>query len=166
MDKVIVREKLAALRHRLERIEEDLPPTYEDFENNPTAEGSVLWNFCQAVQQCVDVATHVIVASGWEVPRYMRDTFDMLHQKGVISAPTAKAMRGAVTIRNIATHRYVRLDLRLVYAACAHSLDDFREFASVIGTVVGYGGDHGPGSEPGGRGGGHAPDGPPSANAR
>ena len=162
MDKVIVREKFAALRHRLERIEEELPSTYEDFENNPTAEGAVLWNFCQAVQQCVDVAMHVIATSEWVLPHRMRDTFDVLHEKSVISAPTAKAMKGAVSIRNIAMHRYVRLDLRRVYAACAHSLDDFREFASEIGQIVGYGG----GSEPGGRGGERAPDEPPSAKTR
>lgn len=149
MDKVIVREKTAALCHRLERIEEELPTTYEDFANNPNAEDIVLWNFCQAVQQCVDIATHVIATSGWELPHRMRDTFDVLHGKGVVSAPTAKAMKGSVSIRNIATQRYLRLDLRLVYAACAHSLDDFRKFASEVGQIVGYGG----GSEPGGRGG-------------
>ena len=162
MDKVIVREKLAALRHRLERIEEELPPEYEDFGNNPTVEDAVLWNFCQAVQQCVDVATHVIVDFGWDVPRYMRDTFDLLHEKSIISAPAARAMKGAVSIRNIAMHRYVRLDLRRVYTACADSLDDFREFASEIGQIAGYG----DGSEPGGRRDECDPNEPPSANSR
>ena len=154
MDKAVVREKFAALHHRLERVEEELPPAYEDFENNPTVEDAVLWNFCQAAQQCVDIAMHVLATAGWDVPRNMRDAFDALHEKNVISASTAKAMTGAVSIRNIATHRYVRLDLRRVYAACADSLDDFRAFASEIGQFVGYGG----GSEPGvGRGGERVP---------
>ena len=140
MDSAVIREKFVSIRQRLDRIKEDLPDTYEDLAGDAKTEDAILWNFCQAVQQCVNVATHVISTRGWPMPRYTRSLFDLLHEKGVLSEVTSTSIKGAVTIRNIATHRYVELDMRHVHDACANTLHIFRDYVEEIRRVPGCGG--------------------------
>ena len=136
MDPIVVREKLNEMHCELEQIERTMPTDFRQLTNDETLTRSVLWSFCQVTQQCVDVATHIIAASNWDMPRHMRDAFDTLHNKGIISHSTAKAMKGAVTIRNIAIHRYIQLDLQRVHDAGLHGLDDFRAFAAEVLHVI------------------------------
>ena len=139
MDGVIVGEKLDSLRDRIERIEQWIPDRHEDLENNRDAEDIVVHNFCHAVQICVDIAMHALSQAGRERPASMADAFDSLRRTGAISDSTARALKGAAHMRNIATHDYVRLDLSIVHAACTTHLGVFRSFAKEIGRFAGLG---------------------------
>ena len=139
MDQVIVQAKLDTLRYRVERVEACVPERYEDLIENPDAEDLVVHNFNHAVQACVDLATHAIAREGRPIPHTMADAFDTLGGMGVISDATARAMKGAVHIRNIATHTYVKLDLRILHTACTRHLGEFRMFARQIRQYAGSG---------------------------
>jgi len=139
MDQVIVRAKLDTLRYRVERVEACVPERYEDLIDNPDAEDLVVHNFNQAAQACVDLAMHAIAKAGIPIPHAMADAFDTIRGKGVISEPTARAMKGAVHIRNITTRRYAQLDLRTLHTACTRHLGEFRTFAAQIGQYAGLG---------------------------
>ena len=139
MDRVIVDEKLASLRDHIEWIEEIAPDRYEILEEDRYKRESVVLNIMLAVQDCVDIAMHAISQAGNERPANMREAFDSLRRMGAISDTTAEAMKDAVGIRNVATHRYDTLDLRVVHTLCAHRLGEFRSFAKQIRQYAGIG---------------------------
>ncbi len=137
MDKIIIVEKLAALADRIERVEALVPVRYEDFENDRDVNELVELNFCKAVQYCVDIAMHAIAQVGNERPDGMADAFDSLRRMGAISDSTANTLKGAVRIRNIATHTYAKLDLRILHSACSRHAGAFRSFAKQIERYAG-----------------------------
>ena len=137
MDRIIVQEKLAALRDHVEWIEEIIPDRHEGLVEDRVAKESVVLNFIQAVQVSVDIAMHAVSKAGNERPATMRDAFDSLHRMEVISDTTSRAMQDAVHIRNIATHSYVKLDLRILHTACTRHLVAFRSFATQVGQYAG-----------------------------
>ena len=139
MDKIIVAEKLADLRDRVERIEGLLPERYVDFAADRDANELVELNFCRAIQICVDIAMHAISKKGEERPASMADAFDSLLRMKVVSEPTARTLKGAVRIRNFAMHTYAKLDLRILYRACTRHLGEFQSFAAQIRQHAGIG---------------------------
>jgi uncharacterized protein YutE (UPF0331/DUF86 family) len=84
------------------------------------------------VQVCLDIGAHLI--SGMEVPPpdTMGQTFDLLAQAGVLTAPLAISLKKAVGFRNIAVHSYEAINWHIVHSIAKNHLVDFSEFARVV----------------------------------
>ena len=53
-------------------------------------------NLQRAVEAAIDVASHLISANGWELPRDARHAFEILVTHGVISGASLKVLHAAV----------------------------------------------------------------------
>ena len=96
------------------------------------AQDIVALNLTRAVQQCVDIAAHIIAERNIPAPETMGQGFERLAQTGVITPELAIRMKHAVGFRNIAVHNYEAVNWRIVHAICKERLIDFEEFARSV----------------------------------
>ena len=125
-------EKLALLRHFLGRIETELPDRPEDLVANSTAQDSVGFNFCHAVQQCAEVGSYVVTKAEGTCPSGIADVYDTLSSFGMLSDTTARAMKEAAGMRNLIATQRSTVDGLELHAACSRALLDFRSFDAEI----------------------------------
>ena len=89
-------------------------------------------NLQRAVEAAIDVASHLISANGWELPRDARHAFEILVTHGVIAGTSLKVLHAAVGFRNIAVDDYAKLDPQVVRGIAADHLGDLEEFANAV----------------------------------
>lgn len=132
MDKLILQEKLEALRNCIRRIEMRRTRTVDELRADPDRQDIIALNLTRAVQLCVDMATYVIADSEEIAPQTLGQAFEALARLGVIDMKLAGRMKAAVGFRNIAVHNYREIDWDIVFAITHQGLDDFRDFAVAV----------------------------------
>jgi uncharacterized protein YutE (UPF0331/DUF86 family) len=136
VDRLLIDQKLETLRHCLVRMAGKCPPDATTLAEDIDLQDILVLNLTRSVQLCVDIASHIIAASSEAAPASMGEAFATLARMGVIDDTTATNLRRAVGFRNIAVHNYDKVDWNIVHAICVRQLDDFRAFASKIGTFL------------------------------
>lgn len=132
MDRTVIEQKIEALRYCITRVQHKCPTDAATLARDPDAQDIVALNLSRAVQQCVDIGAHLIARSESAAPETMGQTFDRLHEIGVIPQGLADRLKKAVGFRNIAVHNYEVINWEIVHAICSRHLDDFREFARIV----------------------------------
>jgi len=132
MAPLIVAVKFERLRAVLERIENRRPDDLASLERSEDAQDILVVNLARAVQLRVDVGTQLLSNSSRPVPDSMADVFGSLVALGAITPETAEPLTRAVGFRNIAVHRYERIDWEIVFRVSRTSLDVFRCFAREV----------------------------------
>jgi uncharacterized protein YutE (UPF0331/DUF86 family) len=115
VDPHLLEQKLAAVSARLDRIGARLPDTRDRFIEDQDAQESVAFNLFIAFQEALDIAAHVIAASGFEMPGTAREHFYILQRHQLLSTGTAEAMARCAGLRNLIAHAYGTLDLGRLY---------------------------------------------------
>jgi len=128
----VLARKVAAIRARTTRVRELLPPTAEEFLARRTEAEALILNLYLALQQCSDLALHVVADLGLGVPGESRAAFIALSNAGVLTEKLARKLGAAVGLRNRIAHEYGSLDLAKVYEAVRNDLGDLDDFASAV----------------------------------
>jgi uncharacterized protein YutE (UPF0331/DUF86 family) len=133
MDTAVVDRKLEALRVALVRVRTMRGSSFDVLAGSADRQDVVVLNLSRAVQLCVDMAAHLLVASGQPVPATMGDAFSGVARMGVLDESLALRLRRAVGFRNIAVHNYEAMDWQLVHTlADDEHLRDFEAFAAAL----------------------------------
>jgi len=132
MDRELIEEKIESLRRCVRRIETKRVATVETLETDVDTQDILSVNLTRAVQLCVDIAAHLIAESDRPPADTMAEAFDYLRERGVLDAPLARRLKGAVGFRNVAIHAYRSIDWSIVHTITHERLDDFRQFARAI----------------------------------
>jgi uncharacterized protein YutE (UPF0331/DUF86 family) len=132
MDRRVIEQKLESLRYCVARVRDRCPADVDVLKGDPDAQDIVVLNLSRAVQQCVDIAAHVIAESELQPPETMGQTFDRLAEGGFIDTALADRLKRSVGFRNVAVHNYQAIDWAIVHAISRHYLDDFRAFAKAV----------------------------------
>ena len=128
----VLARKVAAIRARTARVRELLPPTVEQFLAQRTEAEALILNLYLALQECSDLALHVVADLGLGVPGEPRAAFEVLARNEVVSPSLVRALSAAVGLRNRIAHEYGGLDLRKVYVAARDDLGDVDAFADTL----------------------------------
>ncbi|MFT4569338.1 MAG: hypothetical protein ACI8TX_000158 [Hyphomicrobiaceae bacterium] len=128
----ILARKVAAIQTRTTRVRELFPRTVEEFLSRRTEAEALLLNLFLALQECNDLALHLIADLGLGVPGEPLAAFEALARADVITAELARKLGAAVGLRNRIAHEYGGLDLAKVYEAVRHDLGDLDDFASAV----------------------------------
>ncbi|MGH9626694.1 MAG: type VII toxin-antitoxin system HepT family RNase toxin [Bryobacteraceae bacterium] len=136
MDRVILAEKLEALRRCVRRVESRRTETVEALEGDPDRQDILALNLTRAVQLCVDAAGIVLADSDEPAPRTMGQAFEALARLRMIDELLARRMKAAVGFRNIAVHDYQTVDWSIVFDISHRGLDDFRAFAKAMAALL------------------------------
>jgi uncharacterized protein YutE (UPF0331/DUF86 family) len=133
IDANVLVAKLAELSHRLDRLRRHRPADPAALAADADLLDMVSFNLLLAVQVCLDIASHIIADEGWPVAATLGESFQRLHEKGVITGPTAAAMRQAAAFRNVLVHDYGSARLDLIHAAATRGIGDLERFALEVG---------------------------------
>lgn len=83
------------------------------------------------VQNCLDVATHLVAAAGRDVPDYAT-ALDRLADLAVLPQDFAARFRAVAGFRNVLVHAYLEVDLGHVHRVLNERLEDFVAFAGFV----------------------------------
>ena len=81
-----------------------------------TALAATKYYLITAIEGCVRVAQHLIVAEGWPVPESNADAIRQLGAHHVLPPELAEAVARSVGFRNLLVHEYADIDDRRVLA--------------------------------------------------
>jgi uncharacterized protein YutE (UPF0331/DUF86 family) len=131
LDVAVVRRHLLAIDQALAILRKHRGRALAELETR----GEELWAVERGLQLCaqnaIDVATHVAVSAGCDVPDYAT-AFDRLGELGILSLEFAARLRSVAGFRNVLVHGYLEVDVRLVHRLLNERLEDFTEFAQGI----------------------------------
>lgn len=136
MDRLILAEKIEALRRCVARIEQRRAATPEELQRDLDRQDIISLNLTRAVQTCVDVAMHLLADTDARAPTTMGEAFEALVTQSLISEPLGKRLRAAVGFRNIVVHSYQSIDWTIVHALTYAGVEDFRAFAAAIAPLL------------------------------
>ncbi len=91
-----------------------------------------MFNVQMAIQNCIDLATHVVGDDNLGIPGSTNEIFYLLEDNGYISDDITEKMVAAVGLRNLIVHEYVRVDLKQVYQIAHNEIEDLHEFVQVV----------------------------------
>lgn len=132
----LIEKKLYNLKDFLKRIEAmnfDLQELLED----PDTQDLLVFRFQQAVEICVDIATHII--AGLDLPRKetAKDAVLLLGEEKIISKKLTSRLGEAIDFRNIVVHHYDDVfNFEILFKDYRNNLDDLRQFAKEVFTFL------------------------------
>ena len=136
-DRDLVLTKAASVRRHLNRVIEKRDVDQRTFLNDVDRQESILFNLQMAVQNCIDIAAHIISEEGFGVPGSTNEMFYLLQENGYLEAELTEKMVSAVGFRNLIVHEYGKVDMKEVLKVARKDLDDLNEFLKAILTRLG-----------------------------
>ena len=120
--------KAGNVRKHLKRAREKCDSGLAEFLSNPDHQDIVCFNLQMAIQNCIDMAAHVMSAQGSSVPGSVNEMFYFLEESGLLPANLVETMVKAVGFRNLLVHEYGKLDLKEVFEIAHHHSNDLDRF--------------------------------------
>ena len=132
MERRVIEQKLESLRRCVQRIQEKMPPTSAVFISDLDAQDIISLNIERAVQQCIDVAAHILSEEDTVSGQSAAGLFHDLVTKKVLSQQTGIQLSRAAGFRNLLVHRYATIDWKRVFLSLKNELDIFSLFIKEI----------------------------------
>jgi uncharacterized protein YutE (UPF0331/DUF86 family) len=136
-DRDLIIAKAASVRAHLDRIVEKTGDGAQVFLRDPDRQDVVAFNLHLAVENCIDIAAHIISENGWGVPGSASEMFYTLEGRGMLDSQLTERMVKAVGLRNLIVHEYGRIDINRLFATVRSNLDDLTAFLSAIFSKLG-----------------------------
>lgn len=131
INKDLVSKKLDFLNEQISKIE-NMAFTEEDFIEDANIHDLVVFRLQQAVETCIDIATHIIAGLDVTQKETAKDAFKFLGEKKIINKELASNMGQAADFRNRVVHGYNDFDFRLLFKDYKEDLTDLRQFGAEI----------------------------------
>lgn len=132
VSKRVLSAKCNAIEHHLARIREKRQVDLDLFLKDLDRQESILFNFHIAIQNCIDIAAHVVSEKELGIAGSTNELFYLLEENGIIDHGLTERLVRAVGFRNLIVHEYGKVDLEIVYRAAWESIEDLREFMRAI----------------------------------
>lgn len=135
-DRDLVLAKATSVRRHLNRVTEkrdvDLPTFLKDVDRQE----SILFNLQMAIQNCIDIAAHIIGEEGFGVAGSTNEMFYLLEENGFMDAELTEKMVSAVGFRNLIVHEYSKVELEEVFEVAHKDINDLNEYLkSILGKL-------------------------------
>lgn len=122
--------KAATIERCLSHIQTVYAEDPENLTNDLIRQESILLNLQRACEAAIDLAMHRVRREKIGIPQDSRDAFDLLVRSGSLDPVLAEGLKRMVGFRNIAVHKYARIDLGIVRAIVEGHLDELGRFAA------------------------------------
>jgi len=132
VDHDLIIAKAASVRAHLDRITDKVGTNLQLFASDVDRQDIVAFNLHLAVENCIDIAAHIISENGWGVPGSASEMFYVLEEKGIVDSALTERMIKAVGLRNLIVHEYGDIDLKRLFITVSNDLYDLTAFLSAI----------------------------------
>ena len=132
VDRDLILAKAGSVRRHCKRISEKSKVDLEVFKTDLDRQESILFNLQMAVQNCIDIAAHIVSEEGYGVPGSSNEMFYMLEENHLIDSPLTEKMVKAVGLRNLIVHEYAKIDLDQIFHVVQKEISDLEEYIKDI----------------------------------
>ncbi len=136
-DRRKVEDRIDRIRRYKRDLEEFGHIPRDAFRANRERQYAVLHAMQNAIEGCIEIASHIISADHLGAPTDYAHLFSLLEEHRVIPSATADAMRQMARFRNRIVHLYWDLDLDLIYDYLTGRLSDVDSYLLAIEEYLG-----------------------------
>lgn len=128
----IIEGKIDIILRNFEFLNEYRYINEEEFLNSYKDVQAVKYSLLEIVEACIDIASHIISAKGFERAESYAEMFEILGRRGVINHKLAEKLSDMARFRNILVHGYAKVDNAKVLEIVREELEDVEEFVREI----------------------------------
>ena len=132
VDKDLVLTKAGNVKKHLGRVEKKAKTDLKTFLGDLDRQEIIAFNLEVAVQNCIDIAAHIIGAEGLGVPGSTAEMFYLLEENDYLSSEITEKMIKAVGLRNLIAHEYGKIDLKQIYEISQNDYKDLNTYLVAI----------------------------------
>ena len=132
VDKDLVLTKAGNVKKHLIRVEKKAKADLKTFLKDLDRQEIIAFNLEVAVQNCIDIAAHIIGAEGLGVPGSTAEMFYLLEENDYLSSEITEKMIKAVGLRNLIAHEYGKIDLKQIYEISQNDYKDLNTYLLAI----------------------------------
>lgn len=132
VDKDLIIAKAGAVKKRLARIASKSQTDIESFKEDLDSQEIVLFNLQMAIQDCIDIAAHIISEKGWGVPGSTNEMFYVLEENDFLSRDLTEKIVKCVGFRNFLVHAYSRIEVDRVFEITQKDIHDLEAYLKSI----------------------------------
>ena len=137
VDKDLIFSKAGAIKRHCKRITDKSGVGVEVFKIDLDRQESVLFNLQMAIQNCIDIAAHIVSEEGYGVPGSSNELFYMLEENDFLEKTLTEKMIQAIGLRNLIAHEYGTLDLEQIHRISKENINDLDAFIkSILGKIA------------------------------
>ena len=132
VDHDLIIAKAGSIKKHLRRIAEKSAIDLGAFLKDIDRQEIISFNLHLAIENCTDLAAHIISEEGLGVPGSASEMFYILEENGYLSQQLTEKMIKAVGLRNLIVHEYSRIDLKRLYEIIQKDIKDIDDFVASI----------------------------------
>lgn len=132
IDRNLILAKVSSAKRHLTRVIEKRNITLQGFLQDLDRQESILFNLQTAIQNCVDIAAHIISEKGFGVPGSTNEMFYILEENEYLDKEITEKMVMAVGFRNLMVHEYDTIDLNQVFKIAQRDIQDLNNYLKFI----------------------------------
>jgi len=132
VDKDLILAKAGSVKRHLNRVFEKCNIDLKTFLKDIDIQESILFNIQMAVQNCIDIAAHIVSDEGFGVPGSTNEMFYLLEENGYLDNEITEKMVKAVGLRNLVVHEYSKIDLDRIFEVAHKDITDLKEYLKSI----------------------------------
>ncbi len=132
VDKILLGRKLALMDTYLGQIREFSKISANEYEKNWKTQRIVERTLQMLIEECVDIANHIIADEGLRLPVGYADTFQVLMENKIIDKKLYGTMEKMAKFRNVVIHQYEKIDPGIVVGILHRNLTDFERYKKAI----------------------------------
>ena len=140
VDRDLILTKAGSVKKHLRRIIKKRNTDLHTFLDDIDRQESILFNIQMAVQNCVDIAAHIVSEEGFGVPGSTNEMFYSLEENGFLHSEITEKIVKAVGFRNLIVHEYAKIDLAQVFEISQEDINDLSEYLKSIFDKLGLAG--------------------------
>lgn len=137
VDRDLILAKAGSINRHCKRIADKSAVDVKAFEDDLDRQESVLFNLQMAIQNCIDIAAHIVSEEGYGIPGSANEMFYLLEENNILERALTEKMVSAVGLRNLIVHQYGKVDLEKVYRVAKNDISDLTAFIKSILQTVG-----------------------------
>ena len=132
VDSNLILAKAGSVQRHLNRVIEKRNTDIQIFLKDIDRQESILFNLQMAIQNCIDIAAHIISEEGFGVPGSTNEMFYLLEENGYVGTELTEKMVKAVGFRNLIVHEYGKVELQHVFEIAQNNIEDLNEYLRSI----------------------------------
>lgn len=132
MDSDLILAKAGSVRSHLNRVIKKRNIDEDGFIKDVDRQESILFNIQMAVQNCIDIAAHIIGEQGLGIPGSTTEMFYVLEKNSYLDGDITRKMAKAVGFRNLIVHEYGKMKLDHVYKIAHNDINDLNDYLKAI----------------------------------